>query len=195
MHTTGLPPELRGDWIWRNDCQALTDAYVLFRREFIVTETPGTAELWIAAHTDFHLYVNGRHFCRGANTAVGNGTYVHYLDIGFCMEIGRNVIAVVAHNVDVVRSGRQRRFGGLWLQLNVDGQPLIATEGDEWRTARGDYYANRQPRQSQGTGFVENVDLRKYPDGWYDIEFDATKSCRRSARRRVTRGSRSSRSC
>ena len=131
MHTTGLPPEVSGEWIWRSDCQGKTDAYAMFRREFMVTETPGAAEFWIAAHTDFHLYVNGRHFSRGASSAAGDNTYAHYFDVGFCMEIGRNVIAVIAHNVNVVRSSRELRHSGLWCQLNVDGEKLLATD-EEW---------------------------------------------------------------
>jgi hypothetical protein len=138
----------------------------------MVTEAPGTAELWIAVHSDFHLFVNGRHFSRGASSAAGDHSYAHYYDIAFCMEIGRNVISVVAHNVNVIRSARERRHSGLWCQLNIDGQSVLATDG-EWLTREADYYLSRQPRQSSSAGFVETVDLRRFPSGWTDVEFDS----------------------
>jgi hypothetical protein len=170
MNSTGLPPDIRGEWIWRADSLNAVDGYVLFRHEFMITEAPGAAELWIAAHTRYQLYINGRHFCRGQSPASGLDSYVSYFDVSFCMEIGKNVICVVAHDTRVSRFANKRRESGIWCQLDLDQNPTAWTD-TAWKAMQGEAFLTNQPRTSLAGSFVETLDFRKYPHGWKEVNF------------------------
>ncbi len=174
MVSTGLPAEIQAEWIWKTQTTDEIESYVFFRREFTLDETPRSAELWITAGTFFHLYVNGRHFYYGPSPALGNQFYVEYIDVGFCLEIGRNVITVLVHNLNLARSAQMRKKSGLWCQLNIDGNPTILSD-ESWSWYDPDCYQKNQPRLSKLSGLVESVDLRKYPTGWKDLDYQADK--------------------
>ena len=135
MAVPRLPSELRGDWIWKADCMERVESYVFLRGEFTLSETPETAELWIAAHTGYHLYINDRYFCRGPSPSIPNETYVSRFDVGYCLEVGRNLITILAHNTSVPRCGHSRRQRRLH-QLDVLGRLLERGEHDLARIGR-----------------------------------------------------------
>jgi len=167
-----LPQEIRGKWIWTSRAAQRLESYVFFRRDVTLYETPASAELWISARTRFHLFINGRYIAFGPPPSPTERAYVVYLDVGFLVETGKNTIAVMAHNTGVSRFGSRRQPSGLWLQLNIDGEPSVWTD-DSWLCREADCYAKNQPRSSQSAGFVEQVDLGAYPDGWQDKEYNA----------------------
>ena len=173
MTSTGLPEDVRGQWIWKSEPSDDIESYVLLRREFTLSESPRSAELWITACTFYHIFINGRHFCHGPSPGVGNRCYVSYFDMGYCLEIGKNAIAVIAHNTSVARSSTPRKKSGFWCQLNIDEAPFIWTD-TSWMVCHDKCYQKNQPRISRMAGFVESVDLRKYPHGWTDLDFDAS---------------------
>lgn len=172
MHRTDLPSDCRGEWIWRSDGQGKLEQYLFFRREFMITEVPSIAELWISAHTRYQLYINGRPFSRGQSSAPKGRTYASYFDITHCMEIGLNVIAVCVHNTCVSRSAFCRKEDGFWCQMNLEQTPTLWTDG-EWYARLADCYLDGQPRVSQADAFVETLDFRRYPHGWMELRFDA----------------------
>ena len=170
--STGLPQDIRGEWIWKSEPSVDIESYALFRREFTLNESPGIAELWITACTFYHIFINGRHFCHGPSPSVGNRCCVSYFDIGYCLEVGKNAIAVIAHNTSISRSTKTKKESGFWCQLNIDGEPLLSTD-TSWLVYNQQCYQKNQPRISQRAAFVESVDLRKYPHGWTELDFDA----------------------
>lgn len=170
MNQVNLPPEPFGHWIWRATCVDKMDCYVFFRRDFTLTEVPSEAELWICARTHYHLYVNGRHFSRGPAPALTRQGYVALLDVAYALQVGKNVIAVAAHNTQVSRLGDSRKPSGLWCQLNVEGEPLVWTD-EQWRAGEAICYNEYQPRVSQSGGFVETIDLRRFPADWFALPY------------------------
>ena len=173
MGSSNLPAEIAGEWIWETGGLDKVESYVFFRREFSLTETPSLAELWVAANTTYHLYINGRHFCRGPSAATSGGSYVSRFDITFCLEVGPNLIAAVAHNTHLTRYSCCRKPSGFWCQLNLDELPTVWSDG-EWRVFRGQCFQENQPRVAPGGAFVESVDLRHYPADWQLVDADTT---------------------
>ena len=171
MQSTALPEDLRGQWIWKSDPNNELESYTFLRREFTLNESPSSAELWITACTLYHIYINGRHFCHGPSPGVGNQCYVSYFDIGYCLEIGKNAIAVIAHNTTISRSNMTKKRSGFWCQLNIDAEPFIWTD-NSWLVSNNDCYQTNQPRISPIAGFVESIDLRKFPHGWTELDYD-----------------------
>jgi hypothetical protein len=170
MREYALPQEVRGKWIWLGRDVDRLESYVFFRREVTLYESPTSAELWITARTCFHLFVNGRHVAFGPPPCPTEHAYAVYLNVGFLMETGKNSIAVLAHNTAVSRFGARRHPSGLWLQLNINGVPSVWTD-DSWHCREADCYLPNQPRIGQATGFVECLDLGRYPDGWQEKDY------------------------
>lgn len=171
MKVNPLPSQIRGQWIWHPDSLDKLDSYVYFRQEFTLGETPTLAELWLTAETEFHLYVNGRHVSRGPGPSPANGTYTTYIDVGYCLQVGRNVIAVLAHNTQVARYAHPRRRAGFWCQLNCENDPIVWSD-PEWKCIPADCFMPNQPRVSRADAFVETVDLRRYLPGWFEADYE-----------------------
>ncbi len=167
-----LPQEVRGRWIWLGRDPGFLESYVFFRRELTLYETPSSAELWVTARTCFHLFINGRYVAFGPPACPTDNAYVMNLNVGFLLEVGKNAIAVLAHNTSVSRFGARRRPSGFWLQLDINGTPAVWTD-TSWSCKTADCYLGNQPRMSQAAGFVETVDLGRYPEGWSEKEFNA----------------------
>jgi hypothetical protein len=167
-----LPREVRGKWIWLGRDTSRLESYVFFRREVTLFETAASAELWVTAQTRFHLFINGRYIAFGPPPSPSEHVYVVCLDVGFLVETGINSIAVLAHNTSVSRFGARRHPSGLWLQLNINGEPAVWTN-DSWLCKEADCYLPNQPRSSQSGGFAECIDLGQYPEGWQDKAYHA----------------------
>lgn len=171
----GSPPpeDLNAEWIWTSEPTDQIESYAFFRREFTLDETPGSADFWITGHTTYHVYINGRHFVRGTCQAMEGISTVSWFDIAYCLQIGRNSIAIAVHNTQVSRFSHRKKASALLSQLNLDGSPFLWTD-ENWHCLPGDCYMRNQPRLSRAEGFVESVDLRRYPHGWSDLDFDSS---------------------
>ena len=165
MERASLPSHIRGNWIWSKRQLGTPDSYVFFRRAFTLDEIPSVADLWVAARSFCHLYVNGNHVSYGLNTCPNQGSYVWYVDIQYLLETGENTIAILAHNTTVARTSCRKQPSGLWCQLDVDNHPLLSTD-KSWRFFNADCYVRNRPRRSLSTGFAEKLDCREYPKGW-----------------------------
>ncbi len=174
MQEYALPEAIRGDWVWSRDSLDSLESYVFFRKEFMLSEVPASAELWITARTLFQVYVNGRYLGFGPPASPTKDTYVVYFDVGFLMETGKNTIAVLAHNTKVSRYSCRRHPSGLWAQLNTDGKPTAWTDRS-WTCWDADCFAGHRPRSSVSSGFTEKVDFRYYPYGWQEKDFNSVR--------------------
>jgi hypothetical protein len=151
------------------------DYYLRARREFVLAAKPAFARLRVTAFTRYALYVNGKYV--GSGPAPGKPTAPR-LDEYAAAELplvrGRNVMAVLAHNLFVGTARDARAAGGLWLQLDVeypDGATETIATDREWRVARAEDFHRRAPRVYWTTGFTEVRDLRREPVGWKQVRF------------------------
>ncbi|MBT7162262.1 MAG: hypothetical protein HN904_05750 [Victivallales bacterium] len=172
MLNYALPNDIRGEWIWLADDRERLESFVFFRREFTLYQTPASAELWVSAGTICHVYVNGRYLGFGPVPCVSDDADVAFFDVSFLLQTGVNVITLLGYSTQVARTGSRRRPGALWAQLNTDDQPAVWTDSS-WLCREGECYQGGCPRASEARGFCESVDLRHYPFGWTETEFDA----------------------
>lgn len=165
-----LPQNLLGDWIWLSKPVDETDKYCFFRHDFKLDETPGDAMIYIAACTSFHIYVNGRHVYYGESSLCKDKTYVHALDVAYCLEPGKNLICVVVHNSSLSSYASYcHRWGGMWLQMEIEGRFAFATD-ENWRVTAPDCYSIYELQHSSKGAFTEQFDFNLLPHEWLHAE-------------------------
>jgi len=179
MQDYTLPDDIRGEWIWSRDSVDKLASYVFLRRDFMLSETPASADLWVSARTLCHVYLNDRYLGFGPPPCPTENSYVMYFDVAFMCETGKNTIAVLAHNTQVARSAARRHPSGFWCQLNIDDRAEVWTDRS-WHCLDAECYAPDSWRASNCTAFNEKIDLTSFPrqttpDGlladWYEKEF------------------------
>ncbi len=170
MDGNPLPTRINGQWIWLRQVKDAPEAHVFFRRDFTLDEIPSSAELWIAARSFFHLFVNGHHLSYALGTFPGTGSYVWCFDLTYLLSTGNNTLAVLAHNTEVARTSCNRQPSGFWCQMHVDGSPTLWSDHN-WQALAGDCYAGNRPRRSSSSAFSERIDLNLFPHGWSTTGF------------------------
>ncbi len=177
---TGLGPgEWRARYIWDGTTNANNFAY--FRKRFAVEGKPALAKVYVSAHNDYLLYVNGRELGRGPGRCdpYHYGQYNAY-DITEDLRRGSNVLAAVGH------------WQGTWNDSGVNGQPAFILEA-RWRCADGASGAvgtDASWKVLASTGFVETnasyfggaggasnraaiqFDARLEPERWTAVGYD-----------------------
>ena len=172
MHKQQLPQDFRAEWIWSADPAKRPETYLFFRKELVLDDTPSSAELWVTAQTFFHLYVNGRHVAYGPPPHPRSGrSYLCRYEVGYLLEPGVNVIAVLAHNTRCNRFAVKRQAGGLLLQIDINGKPACWSN-NSWQMLADNGFACCRPRRSIAAGFSEKIDGGKFPHGWQERTFN-----------------------
>ncbi|MEA2012802.1 MAG: alpha-L-rhamnosidase C-terminal domain-containing protein [Verrucomicrobiota bacterium] len=170
MNKPIFPIDIKGRWIWLSGHDGQMEQYLFFRREFPLEGTPGYADFWIAAKSSFHVYVNGRHLFQGASLQDNNDAYAYQMDITYCLQTGKNIIAVLVHATDVPRYAHFIQKGALWAQVNMDGEAKFWTD-ERWQVKNADCYKGNRSRISEVDGFTEKFDFNLYPSNWNDTMF------------------------
>jgi hypothetical protein len=165
-----LPDNIKGQWVWCRGATTGVEEHLFLRREFVLAETPSSAELWVSARTFFHVYLNGRHLGFGPPSASWTDTYVLSINASFFLQTGLNVISVLAHNSSVTSNGQHYQPSGFWCQLNIDNKPALWSDED-WLVLPGDAYEGKRPRRSPAGDFTEKLDLRAFPHLWTEENF------------------------
>jgi hypothetical protein len=157
-------------WIWMAADRFTPDVYLRARRTFTLRARPAAARLRITAFTEYVLYVNGRYVGRGPSPSSFEAPLVDvYTGADLPLKRGRNVVAVLAHNLHVGTARHPRLPGGLWADLVVTGgrggAERIVTDR-QWRVAPAEDFSRRAPRLYWTAGFAEVRDTRREPRGW-----------------------------
>ncbi len=165
----------KAKWIWIRRHRHTVDYHLRARRAFTLARKPAAARLRVTACGAYVLYVNGRYVGSGpAPSEAGEARVDEYAAADLNLARGRNVIAVLAHNLAVGTARRPRRAGGLWLELDVayerGGSERIVTDRT-WRVAPADDFHRRAPRLFRTAGFIEVRDTRREPVGWTETRF------------------------
>ncbi|MBE3097953.1 MAG: alpha-L-rhamnosidase N-terminal domain-containing protein [Planctomycetes bacterium] len=157
-------------WIWiAGECHS-EDFHLRARRTFTLPSRPASARLRVTAFSDYVLYVNGRYVgCGPAPSGSEEPLLDVYTEADLPLVRGRNVIAVLAHNLHVGTARRPRVPGGLWLALEVTGgrggTETVVTDR-QWRVAPAEDFSRCAPRLYWTAGFAEIRDTRREPPGW-----------------------------
>ena len=151
------------------------DFYLRARRTFIVDAKPAAVRLRVTAFSDYVLYVNGRYVgCGPAPSTLESPLLDVYTEADLPLVRGKNVIAILAHNLYVGLPRKPRLPGGLWLELVIIGErgrkETIATDR-RWRIAPAEDFSRRAPRLYWTAGFAEIRDTRREPKNWTSAAF------------------------
>jgi hypothetical protein len=163
-----LPKSLTGSWIWLSGDHNETNKYCYFRSDIHLDTVDPDAELLISAKSSFHLFINGKHIYFGESALDSKRTYVHSVDVGYCLQPGLNLIAISVHNSNM-KSHNNFSFqsGGCWAELKCGDQVVLSTN-ESWyvRAATCLYSANLLKTISGG--FTEKLDFNKVEKSWID---------------------------
>lgn len=175
MKRIEMPPNIRGNWIWRDYTgrggQGRDESFILFRRTFVLTELGLEALLWISAETAYELWINERLI--GGGPRPHNETeraYADCYDVGCALQNGGNVIAVVVRHSGNC-GARGERPPGLWCQLEIDRQPQLWTD-ERWQVRAGDLFQAPRPQIGAGQPPVDYQDLSIAPRRWFSPNYE-----------------------
>ena len=161
-----LPEMLTGSWIWLSGDNNETNKYCYFRTDFQVDEVKDSAEILIAAKSSFHLFLNGQHIYFGESALNSKKTYVHAIDIAYCLQPGLNLIAISVHNSNM-KSHNSFSFqsGGCWAEIIIDGQAVLSTDG-KWNVRAATCLYSSNLLKTVSGGFTEKLDFNKVEQSW-----------------------------
>lgn len=176
---TGLD---KSDWvasgIW--DGTTNTNNFAYFRKRFLLRSDIKYAKVFVTAHNDYHLFLNGEELGRGPARA-NPYTYGQYnaYDVTKILKYGNNVFAAIAH------------WHGEWTDSGVNAMPVFILEArveyangdvqiiktdDTWKTLAQTPYIESEPTYFGEAGGVKNraaiqYDGRKSIENWIDVSF------------------------
>ncbi len=161
-----LPKVLHGNLIWLSKPENEENKYCYFRKNFTVNIMPSQVEIRIAARSNFHLFINGRHIYYGESSLCSEKGYVHSIDITSAVEVGVNSISVSVHNSTHFAYHRFSHIkGGLWAELLFNNQVELATDSS-WYGHAAECLFSANLKRSYRSGFTERLDFRKVNNFW-----------------------------
>lgn len=155
----------KAQWIWSPMRQRKTDAYMCFRRSFLIREPVEAAKLEISADSDFVAWLNGREVARGQfSDFPADKTFGRYF-IENAISAGTNVLAVLVYYRGEDFSDYMAGPPGLIARLTA-GQTQIHS-GDDWKVREHpSFRSGYRERMTPQCGFTFQFDARKLDD-WH----------------------------
>ncbi|MFC1627623.1 family 78 glycoside hydrolase catalytic domain [Gemmatimonadota bacterium] len=178
---TGLPGNrFSARYIW--DGSENVNDYAYFRSEFTVPSAIGQAKVFITAHDDYRLFVNGREVGRGParNDPYRYGQYNAW-DVTDLLGSGENVLAVITHWHGMFNVSGVNAHPALIVEARItttEGGPIISIGSDlSWKVLsrtpwRESGFTNFGGAGGAGNRAAEVHDARLEPEGWKEIGFD-----------------------
>ncbi|HEX3624988.1 MAG TPA: family 78 glycoside hydrolase catalytic domain [Verrucomicrobiae bacterium] len=174
---TGLnQDEWRAKYIW--DGTTNRNNYAYFRKTFVVTNQPDLAKVYVMAHNDYLLYLNGQPLGRGPARCdpYHYGQYNGY-DVTSLLKTGTNVFAAMGH------------WRNAWNNAGVDAEPTFLLEArfdysdgsfstigtdESWKALAHTAFDETNPTNSSSNPWARSVqfDSRIEPHGWKTTSFD-----------------------
>lgn len=156
----------------------IQNVHTLFRKVFdLPTAAIKQARLYITADDGYKLYLNGRFVGLGPAPSFVFDYHYNTYDVTDAVRSGEaNVIAahVFYQGMHSLTFTSGDNLAGLLVQLEidlVDGQTITVVSDDTWRCRRTNAYEARKIYGYQ-TAFSEHIDLRRWPAGWEQIDYD-----------------------
>jgi alpha-L-rhamnosidase len=153
------------------------DEYTYFRKKFQLSDKKvERATIYISTSHSYELYVNGTLIGKGFNHHYPSYSYYQAWDITSALSTqGENVIACLTHWYG---GGQGRATGapGLLCKTVIrykDSSPLILVSDSSWKQTQAQEWLTGQPqRNSEGVGYIETIDSRKFITDWNQTSFD-----------------------
>mgnify|MGYP000719454388 CR=1 FL=1 len=150
-------------WIWLHADTSVVNEYVDFRRRFRLQRQPDKARLFIAADSDFQVFVNGTELWGRQYTDYPQERSYSTFDISTHLQPGDNIVAVRAYfrgeRFHTYRPGQP----GLIVQIEADSTVVVSDRS--WVCRRSpSYRSGPVPKVTRQLAFTYAYDARKEDD-------------------------------
>jgi hypothetical protein len=153
--------------IWSASVPPGAQAFVAFRRIFVLDRVPASAQLHLFGDSRYLLWVNGTNVMRGPCRFNPKRPEFDTLDVRPWLRPGTNSLVVLVHSYPAVNGRIMRHAPGLTALLEADGRELLRTDA-AWRCYAGTEY---QPSPGAWSSIPDVIDGRKSPGDWMSPEF------------------------
>ncbi len=165
-------------WIWDGSPNGLANDYCYLRREFSLAQAPDEARVYVSAHDDYVLFVNGVEVGRGpAQTDPYEYGLYNAIDVTAHLTTGTNVFAARGHFHGAGGGCGILGEPGFLLQARIEtpGGTTTVVSDASWKVLETTPFDEtapiRGPIFALATG-VEIFDARLEPVGWESVGFD-----------------------
>ncbi len=170
-------PLKKAKWIWPNPAAwyDIVNCYAFFRQPFNLDNVPEKATIYITADQAYKLYINGTYICRGPARGHQENMPYDEIDVTKYLKKGKNLIAVRGYT-----SGKStfayvhQSFAGILYALDLGNNKHIVSHG-KIKCIRDTSVDRFSAQGSMQINYQEHVDMRKFPVGWEQIDFDDSK--------------------
>ncbi len=150
--------------------------HTFFRRTFELSKHPIKGRLFITADDYFVLFINGKYVLEGPTTGYPFAYPYYEFDVTSYLIEGKNTLSVHTYYRGLVNrvtvSGDNRSGLIMLLIIETDGGNEVVIKSDkDWKCLPVEAYL---PSNTIGyrTQFLENIDMRKYPHRWVEVDYD-----------------------
>jgi alpha-L-rhamnosidase len=174
---TGLnQDEWTAKYIW--DGTTNSNNYAYFRKTFVVTNKPDLAKVYVTAHNDYLLYVNGQPLGRGPARCdpYHYGQYNAY-DVTKLMKPGTNAFAAMGHWRDNWNNAGVNAQPAFLLETRFeypDGSSSTIGTDESWKVLAHTAFIETRPANFIGNPWDRTIqfDSRLEPAGWQTTRFN-----------------------
>lgn len=147
-----------------------------FRKMFLLDQVPDRYIVHVSADNRYKLYINNRLVSLGPVRGDLYNWHFETIDLAPYLHEGKNLIAAVVWNYGVLSPCAQVSTGQaeLIVQGNTEREAAVNTDAT-WKCIQNNAYSPCQSGQVIGyyvAGPGEKVDMRFYPWGWRQIDYD-----------------------
>jgi hypothetical protein len=163
------PNTLQASFIWSPSVPAGKQAYVAFRKNFMLGDPAASATLHLFADSRYLLWLNGKYVLRGPCRFNPKRPEYDSVDLGGFLQKGANTLVVLVHHYAGAVNGRiMQHAPGLTARLEVAGQEILRTD-TSWRCSQNTEY---RPSPDAWSSIPDVLDARMSPGEWTASAFD-----------------------
>jgi alpha-L-rhamnosidase len=145
-------------WIGSDHPFDLSEAYINFRRDLVLHETPGKATFTLTADSRYRFWINGQYVARGPARSWPDAMALDTLDVTPYLHPGPNHLAIQVYSPGYSHFAYVHKSATGWLGwLDLDGE--IYPSDRHWHVKRDASYSPRVPRVSIYGSGVELRDM------------------------------------
>ncbi len=173
----------KAQWIMHPTSNPQEHAVIIFRRQFTLSEKPGSFVIHLSADNHYRLFVNGIYVLRGPARGDLSHWFYETVDIAQYLHQGKNTLAA-----EVVNWGPKRSFTffsqmtAFIMQGESEKESVVNTLGGSWKCLRNEAITPKFVEWMTDTNTIDfglyvgnptdSVRAEKYPWGWEKPDFD-----------------------
>ena len=168
------PTAWRAKWIWDSGPRTPRNAYVCFRKGFVLPSRAERAVVHVTADSRYLLYVNGKLVADGPARCAPTQQSYATVDIRAALRPGQNAIAALVHHYGEGTASYVPGAAGFLFQADIEsaGQTVHLQADGSWGVSTCKAWLRSAPRMNSQLAFAEVFDARREVVGWRAATFD-----------------------